>query len=95
MSFDRATGQRRQIVLELQLQLLIGEPDGRRGGEIHVAQLAGIHQQRQLFALRPVLVARDQPRGHDGARDFLRTELHLDARAFELIDHRAQRLRRS
>ena len=87
-------GQRREIILELQLQLRIGEANRSRRREIHVAQFAGIHQQRQLFALGMVLIAGDQPRRDDRARDLLRTEFHLDARAFELIDHGAERLRR-
>ncbi len=45
-----------------------------------------------MLALGMILIACDQTGRDNRARDFLRTEFHLDARAFELIDHGAERL---
>ena len=85
--------ERCQIILELLLQLRIGEADSVGRAQIHVAQLARIQQQRELLALRLLVAARDQAAIHDDSGDGFVSELQLQPRALQLVEHAAQRLR--
>ncbi len=87
--------QRRQVVLELQLQLRIGKPDSGHGRQIHVAKLSRIEQQRDLLLLLALVVARNQPPADDRAGDSLSSRLQLHASALKLIEDRAERLLRA
>src|SRR5205085_989594 len=74
-------------VLELLLHLGVGESDAGGGAEVERAELAGIEHQVELIALSGLVAAGDGAGAHDGAGDHLGSELQLQARALELIEH--------
>ena len=75
------------------LQFRIGEADAGGGAQIDVAQLAVIQQQRELLALGLFIARSLQASGADDRAGYcFVAELHLDARALQLIEHAAQRL---
>ncbi len=66
---------------------------GGGGAQIEGAKLAIVEQQGQLLALGLLVAAFDHPAGDDEAGHGLAAELQFQARALELIEHGAERLR--
>jgi hypothetical protein len=83
--------QRRQVILELRLQLGVGEADAAGGAQVDGAQIARVEQQGQVFALALLVGAGHHAAGDDGARHRIVPQFQLQARAFKLVEHRRQR----
>ena len=86
------TGDGSEVIAELELQLRIGEPDGRGGGDIQVAEVARIGENCELLKFLAGLRGSHQAGGNDAASHFLLAKIQLHARAFQLIQHGAQGL---
>ena len=80
-------GEHRQVILELLLDLGIGEAQSAGGGQIDGAEFAAVEQQIELVARGLFVGAGNAARADDDAGDGLRAELEFDARALQLIEH--------